>query len=146
MHFLMPPVTACGKGGISMFEDIKLVAIIFLLMAVLSSCSCKNSALYLIKEIGVNRRLYPRHYSPPAKWMRRLFRVRQTRIPAFLYVELILSVVFAIMGPVNLLISAVIFSLGYKREIIGILVITHCCLIIVNVFYLAISTLVFKRL
>ena len=109
----------------------------FLGISILSSLNCKNSAIGMIERIGINSRHYPKGYANPAKWIRSLFKIKQRVIPRFLYFQLILSLVFALMGPINLIIC---IAVDCSPDIVGILVMLHCCLIIIDTIYFAIMS------
>ncbi len=128
-----------------MFEIIKNVIILFLCISTLSFLGCKNSALGGIEETGIIHSLYPQHYIPPTKWMRKWFKVRQTRIPKFFYAELVLSVIFAAMGPINILLSVLVLGMGWEKRIIGVLTMIHVGLIILNAIVYAIMETLYKK-
>ena len=115
---------------------------LFLGIAILSSLSCRNSAKGMIKEIGTNSPHYPKGYIVPAKWARTVFMLKQQSIPRYLYFELILSLFFAALGPVNLLICIIS---DYSARIVGILVMLHVCLIIVDTIVFAITSSFMKK-
>ena len=129
----------------NLIEDIRFSVFIFLSLSIMSFLTCKNSALGYIEDIGIHESLYPEHYISPANWIRKVFKIRQTRIPTFLCIELVIAIAFAAMGPVNILISIFILLLGYRREIIGILIMIHVCLIIFDLVYRAVMVTYFKN-
>ena len=114
----------------------------FLGISILSSMNCKNSALGMIERIGTNTKHYPKGYIAPAKWVRRLFKVKQLFIPRYLYFELILSLFFAGLGPVNLMICILV---DCAPDIVGILVMLHICLVIFNMIFFSISSSLLKK-
>jgi hypothetical protein len=116
----------------------------FLGISILSSLNCKNSAIGMIKRIGINlnSRHYPRGYTNPAKWVRALFKIKQRVIPRYLYFQLILSLIFALMGPINLIIC---ITTGCDPDIVGILVMLHCCLVLIDTIYFSIQSFRLKR-
>ena len=127
-----------------MLENIKYAAIVFLSLSLLPFLSCKNSALFYIESLGINEHFYPKYYTSPARWMRKYFKVRQTRIPIFLYAELVFAAVFAAIGPINFAITVFILIFGYEKRIMGVLVMIPVCLIILNTIYLAVMVKMFK--
>jgi hypothetical protein len=114
----------------------------FLGISILSSLSCKNSAIGMIERLGTNSRRYPKGYITPAKWVRTLFRIKQRFIPRFLYFELILSLFFVFLGPINLMICVIS---DCAPDIVGILVMFHICLVIFNLAIMIIFTILLKR-
>ena len=101
----------------------------FIGLSILSSLNCKNSAIGMIESLGINPRRYPKGYIKTAKWVRRLFKIKQCVIPRYLYFELMLSLIFALIGPINLVICIAVDCIP---GIVGILVLIHICLIIIN--------------
>ena len=114
----------------------------FLGISILSSMNCKNSAMGMIEKIGINSRHYPKGYTNPAKWVRVLFKIKQHVIPRYLYIELILSLVFALIGPINLIICV---AVDCAPDIVGILVMLHICLVVINMIYFSILSFRLKR-
>lgn len=139
----MPPPINHGKGE-RILDDIKYSVFVFLSLSLLPFLSFKNSALFYITDLGINKHFYPKYYAPPARWMRKYFKVRQTQIPIFLYAELVLAVVFAAYGPISFSIAVLILILGYEKRIIGVLVMIPVCLIILNGIYMAGMVKVYK--
>ena len=121
------------------------VIVLFSALSILSSFTCKNSALGLIEEIGICKRFYPKYYIIPARWMRKVFKVRQTRIPIFLYVELFLSIAFFVLGPINIAVSLFSLMISRGKGIIGVLVLFQASLSILNALYLAIMVRYYKN-
>ena len=114
----------------------------FLGISILSSMNCKNSAIGMIERIGTNTTRYPKGYIAPAKWVRTLFKVKQHFIPRYLYFELILSLFFAGLGPINLMICAIV---DCAPDIVGILVMLHICLVVFNMIFFSILSSVLKK-
>ena len=114
----------------------------FLGISILSSLNCKNSAIGMIERIGKNSRHYPKGYTKPAKWVRTLFKIKQREIPRYLYFELIISLIFALIGPINLIIC---IAVNCTPDVVGILVMLHVCLVIINMFCFSILSFRFKR-
>ena len=103
----------------------------------------KIAAMKLIEEIGISSRHYPKHYVVPKRWIRNIFHIKEHKIPRFLNFELLLSLFFLALGPLNIVIC---IAVDGDKFISGMLVMFHSCLIIVNVIFIAIMTLLyFKR-
>lgn len=109
---------------------------------VLSYMDCRNSAVGMIKEIGINSRYYPKHYIIPKRWMKNLFHIKQRAIPRYLYFELLLSLFFLILGLLNIVIF---IAVGCDKSINGILIMFHFCLIIINMIFFSIMSWLFKK-
>ena len=116
--------------------------ILFLSISILSSATCKNSAIGMIERIGTYSKYYPKWYIAPAKWVRTIFKIKQRLIPGYLYFELILSLVFAALGPVNLIICIIV---DFSTNVVGILVMIHCCLILVEMIIFSVMSFIMKK-
>ena len=101
--------------------------LMFMGIASLSSISCRNSAKGMIDRIGSNLRCFPKGYIAPPKWVRLFFKLKQKRIPIYLYFELLLSLVFALLGPINLFVFALE---NCSPNVGGLLMMIHAGLII----------------
>ena len=96
----------------------------------------------MMKEIGTVSRYFPKHYMAPPKWMRRFFQIRQRVIPRFICFEMLVSLFFLILG----LLKIVIFiAVGYDKSTAGILIMFHNCLVIINMLFSGIMSLLYKR-
>lgn len=115
---------------------------VYLGMAVLSFLTFKNLAVGQIEEIGISSRYYPKHYITPKRWMRNIFHIKEHKIPRFLNFELLLSLFFLTLGPLDIVIYAAVDG---DKFISGMLVMFHMCLIIINSIFLAVMTLLYKR-
>lgn len=115
----------------------------FLGISILSSMNCKNSSIGMIESVGISSRHYPKWYIRPARWVRKLFNIKhQHEIPRYLYFELFLSIFFALLGPINLIICA---ATHCNPSVVGILLMFHACLIIINMVFYSIMSLLLKR-
>ena len=82
-------------------------------------------------------------YLKPKRWIRNIFHIKKHKIPRYLYFELLLSLFFLALGPLNIVICVAVDG---ENFVSGMLVMFHSCLIIVNVIFIAIMTLLyFKR-
>ena len=96
----------------------------------------------MIKEIGINNRLYPQFYTAVPRRIRKAFRLKKQKIPQYLLFELYMSIFFAILGPIDIIV--VICTAG-NEKIIGIIIIANICMgLINNIFFLIMFTF-FKR-
>lgn len=111
-------------------------------LAFLSCFTVKNFAIGMIKEIGINRRYYPKHYAIPRRWIRKVFELEKREIPRFICNEFVVSLFFALLGPLNALIF--ILSSG-NAALVGILGMIHICMILIHFIYVSIMYFVFKK-
>ena len=111
-------------------------------LAFLSCVSFRNTTVALIEEIGISSRHYPKHYVAPKRWIRNIFHIKEHKIPRFLNFELLLSLFFLTLGPLDIVIYAAVDG---DKFISGMLVMFHMCLIIINSIFLAVMTLLYKR-
>lgn len=115
--------------------------IMFLGISMLSSLTAKNSAIGMIKRIGINSHYYPKKYVFPSKRFKKLFSITAASIPRYLYNELLISILFAALGPINLIIIAVI----YYGNTPGFLLLFHVCLIVLDMMYFSIMSAIFMK-
>lgn len=116
------------------------VIYIYCIMAVLSFLTFNNLAVGQIEEIGISSRYYPKHYIKPKRWIRNIFHIKKHKIPRYLYFELLLSLFFLALGPLNIVICVAVDG---DKFISGMLVMFHSGLILINMFFIAIMTLLF---
>lgn len=114
----------------------------FLGISFLSSVNCMTSTIGMIVQIGTNSRYYPMRYVAPARWVKSVFNLKQNLIPRYLYFELVLSLIFAVLGPINLIICVVV---DCALDVVGVLVMFHICLVILNMAFFSIMSSIFKR-
>lgn len=114
----------------------------FLGIAVMSFFTYKNLTMEMINTTGINQRFYPQKYIAPRRWQKKLYKFERRMIPKYLYNELYVAVFFAALGPINILIS--IFT-HFKEKVVGLLMLFHCCLVILNLIYFGIMMVQFKR-
>ena len=107
--------------------------------------TCRNSAVGMTEDIGINSRFYPKHYIILKKWMRKLFHIKQHVIPRYLYLELLLSLLFFILGMFNTVIFIVDMAVGFDKTVEGYLIMFHVCLIIIDTIFFTIMSLIFKK-
>lgn len=111
-------------------------------ISIMSFFNCRNSTVGMISEIGLNYSYDPKRYVAPNKKLARLFKIKQRVLPKYLYCELYVAVVFAILGPLN---SLIYICSDYNKTVFGILFMIHICLIIVNALFFIVFSIVFKR-
>lgn len=111
-------------------------------LAFLSCVSFRNTTVALIEEIEISSRYYPKHYITPKRWIRNIFHIKKHKILRYLYFELLLSLFFLALGPLNIVICVAVDG---DKFISGMLIMFHICLIIINVIFLVVMTLLYKR-
>lgn len=102
---------------------------LFFSLSLLSSWSCRNSAFEMMRTLGVDTQRYPKRYIKPARWVRKLFNIKQRVVPRYLYFQLFLSLFYAALFPINLIICIVA---NCAPNVAGVLVMFHVGLILVN--------------
>ena len=115
--------------------------IIFGGIALLSGLSCKNMAIGMIEQLNIVTRYYPKHYTALSRWMRKLFKLSQRVIPRYLYFELLLSLFFFLLGPVNIVVSV---AGGGNETLTVILVIFPVGAIILNAIFFCTMSLLYQ--
>ena len=115
--------------------------IIFGGIALLSGLSCKNMAIGMIEQLNIVTRYYPKHYTAPSRWMRKLFKLSQRVIPRYLYFELLLSLFFFLLGAVNIVVSV---AGGGNETRTVILVMFHVGAIILNAIFFCTMSLLYQ--
>lgn len=117
----------------------------FLILSVMSSIGPRKTIVGMIEHIGIDARHYPKRYVTPKRWIMRLFSIEPNRlnsIPRFLYIQLYLSLFFALLGPINIIIYV---SSDYNPKVAGILLLFHCFLLISEMIYAVTMWLVFTK-
>ncbi len=98
------------------------------------------------REIGINprSRYYPKHYITPKRWMRNIFHIKSSALfHDTFYFELLVSLfLFNSWAAFN---TVLFIAVGCDKSITGILIISHICLIIINMIFFSIMSWVFKR-
>lgn len=114
---------------------------VFLAISLITSLRVKIITLFTIKEIYSPR--FPKGYVEPSRLIKKIFKLKDKLIPRYLNFELYVSLFFAILGPINLVICTIS---GDNPTVTGVLVMIHVCLNIVDLMFFAIATFIFKRL
>lgn len=77
-----------------------------------------NSALTLIREVGIKPQFYPKHYIIPARWMRRVFGISTPKILKFTYFLFTLALIYAGYGIAS---GIIIMACQYNLRIMACL-------------------------
>ena len=115
---------------------------LFFALSFLSSITAKNSAIGMIKYVTNNPRYYPKHYVLPARWIRVKFKLKKQLIPKYIYFEIFLSIFYAILGPLNLIISILV---NFSDIIVSHLVMFHICLGIMDTIIFSIFSFIYQK-
>lgn len=111
------------------FEMFFHAMILFFSLSLGTSLNCRNSAFEMMRTLGVDTQRYPKRYIKPARWVRKLFNIKQRVVPRYLYFQLFLSLFYAALFPINLIICIVA---NCAPNVAGILVMFHVGLILVD--------------
>ena len=114
----------------------------FIVFTLLSFFNCRNSTVGMIDEIGMNDRFYPKQYIILTSKTRKIFNIKSRVIPKYLYYELLISTLFALLGPIYIIIY---LCCDENNSVGGLLLLFHSILIITNLIYFAIMSAIFKR-
>ena len=110
---------------------------LFLCISTLSYYNCRNSAVQMIKKRPISNTTPANWICTTPNWLKIMFKIDKRQIPKYLYLELILSLVFATLGPACFLIFLISDCSMY---VVGILVMLQASLIIINLAYFSIMT------
>ena len=124
------------------FSNMENSIIIFFALSFLSWLSTRNRALLMIKEISSNSKYYPKWYTLPAKWIRKNFKLNDRFIPKYLYFELIISLVYIALGPINLVIA---IATSFSPTVVKILVLHHSAWIALSTINFVIMSIIMKK-
>ncbi len=114
----------------------------FVAFTLLSFFNCRNSTIGMINEIGINARFYPKQYTTLPNSIRKFFNIKNKEIPKFLFCELIISILFAILGPIYII---VYLCCDGNNGVGGMLLLFHAGLILVNLVFFTILSTIFKH-
>lgn len=104
----------------------------YLSLSFLFSMHNRNITIGMIERIGIDVHRYPKGYVKPARWVKSIFKIKQRSIPRYLYFELLLTVFYALLAPINIIITIVLY---WVPDIIGILCMFHLCLFFINLIF-----------
>ena len=79
----------------------------YFLVALLSTWGRRNSTILMIDRVGIPADYHPEDFTEPSKWMRKLFKIRKRVILKFCWVELHMVVLYALLCPINTLITII---------------------------------------
>lgn len=112
--------------------------IAFLFIFVLSVAGSTDVTFIMMKRIGIEKNRYPQCYIVPRRWLKKFFKIKQKMIPKFIHIEFYIIVAFALLFLVNL----AVYSRNGEKDVI---ILYNIILFSVNIAYIVIGTVVFRR-
>ena len=94
----------------------------------------------MMEEVGVFPLCHPKRYIVTPKWVRKVFKIKHRFIPRYFYFRLILSLFYAALGPVNLIVLMVAGA-----DLGGILLMCNVCLYLIDVIVFIIISSIMKK-
>ena len=79
----------------------------YFLVALVSAWGRRNSTILMIDRVGIPADYRPKEFIEPSQWMRKLFKIRKRVILKFCWVELHIVVFYALICPINMLITII---------------------------------------
>lgn len=79
---------------------------ILLLVTCYSSFDCQRFTKQMQNKVGIVMRHYPKRYIVPKRWIRKLFGMNSQPIPKYLYFELFVSIIYALLGSIYIILAA----------------------------------------
>lgn len=73
------------------------VIMLFATMSGMACYACINITKNVIERVGYHRKHYPKGYILPSRRIRKFFKLKKKEIPKWLYVELLMSIYFALL-------------------------------------------------
>lgn len=134
------PSPCALKGGKVV---LKVFILLFLILSVATFFTIKNSASNVLKDICINSRYYPKHYCSVPKWMRNFFNIKQKTIPKFIYFRFKLSIIFVIIGVVDIVASFFLYAHNCF-EIIYILFMLYIYMFLIERIHFITKGLIYK--
>lgn len=119
------------------------IMLLFGLPLGLAFFSTKNSAIEMITEICINPRYYPKHYCTVPRWIKKCFKVKQRTVPRFICFKFYISVFYAIMGPIEIIVALILYVQD-QLEIIYILYGLTWCILLIERIHFIIMSLIYK--
>lgn len=127
-------------GGV--YLDIFINIIVMMSISVLSSFSRRNSAAGMIVKIGLSKKFYPSHHTRIPAIVQKFLKISMKSISKYLYIQLLVSIFFLMLGPINIL---VYICTGFQKNIFGILVMVHACFVIINLIIFSLISFLYSR-
>lgn len=96
---------------------------LFVSMSFLMSLSNRNSSITAINDKCIPTRFYPKHFTEVPHFIKFIFKLKSREVPKYLYAKLLLSLIYALLCPMNIIIS---LCSGCSKSVVGILVLVQC--------------------
>lgn len=113
---------------------------ILLLVTCYSSFDCQRFTKQMQNKVGIVMRHYPKRYIVPKRWIRKLFGMNSQPIPKYLYFELFVSIIYALLGSIYIILAAC-----FGTKVAAALVLFHVCFAAINIGYIIVRTAIFNR-
>ena len=92
--------------------------IAFIFVSLVLSWKIKRETMLHIKTIRTYSSRFPQWYVAPAKWMRKLFQIKDRVIPRYFYFRLFFSLFCALFAPIVIFIA--LFAINFAQNILAI--------------------------
>lgn len=86
-----------------------LIILLFFTFSLTSSRWARNDAIAETRSLPSHSDHHPKRYVETPRWVKRQYKINQRLIPRHIYVQLIFSWISAILCPVNILISFIVY-------------------------------------
>ena len=117
--------------------------LLFLIISLGTSIWRKNATFSALNDIRTYSSHFPQWYIAPAKWVRKVFKVKDRIIPRYLYFGFFMTLFYAILAPINILVSLVVM---HSAPIIpGILAMAHASVFLLDVIVYLIVVPIIKK-
>lgn len=120
----------------------RFIILFFLILSSLFFFGNKKSATIMIQEIDLSPKYYPKRYHFVPRWMKKFFKIKQKMIPQFIYLELLSTIFFVILGLVDI---AICLCAKEKLKVFEILLAIFSSLGIIETIYSSIMFSIFKH-
>ncbi len=122
-------------------NSMKYGVICALVLPVIVFFDYKNSAIEIIKKIGINSKYYPKHYVSVNRWMKKFYKIRESQVPWYLYIRLILAIYHLFLC----LICLIIFAISLNIELIFRIIMFQIYLDTIDTTVFIIMTFIYKK-
>lgn len=125
------------------FRFFKIIVALYVSYTYGICSSTKNISKYMIQKIGTVSHFYPKHYLKPNRFLKKVYKVKQHKIPRFLYINLLVIIPgYALYGVIAMLISIIFY---YEPNITRPLYNIHIISSVVILGFSYIAYVVYKK-
>lgn len=117
--------------------------IVAILFAVMGSFAHRSAAINGDREVRINFKYYPKHYSTPPRWMRKLFSLPKREMANYLVFQLACSIAHLVIGVLNVMILLLDFS--WSRFLFGCILIFMSAVTILDAMVFILFLKIFKH-